>query len=249
MRLRLTALLIAVTAALAAAPAAAQLQGGYALSQINDQPLPSASPTETNVIIDEMALRLGADARYTMRFRVHRDGTDSPFEATSAGTYRVEGDRLALQPDEGSAGEPVTYRWAQDTGVLRLYDDQENEYRFARQAVAAGEPWSPGSWNTVLINGQPLPTPFPLEPQLTITQLSFEFTEDGQAIARMAGTLGGESGDEENRGRYRVDGDRLVILDDEGAVDEEFGWTRGDGMLVLVDQRGHTYTLAPAAVP
>ncbi len=231
-------------------PAAAQVEGSFMLAQINGQPLPSASPAETNIIIEGMTLRTGADARYAMGFRVRRDGDDSRFQVDASGTYRIEGDQLLLLPDPESVGEPVTYRWDLGGDVLRLYDEQENEYRFARQAAAAaGEPWTPGRWNAVQVNGQPLPAPWPTEPRLTITQLSFEFTEDGQATARLTGTMGSEAAEEVNLGRYRIDGGRLIILDDDGAVDEEFGWTRGDGMLVLVDKHGHTYTLAPATAP
>lgn len=248
MRLLITPLL--VLAAAAAVPAAAQLEGGFALAQINGQPLPSASPTETSVVIDEMSLRLDADAHHTMRFRMRRDGTDAPFQVEAGGTYRVEGDQLVLRPDEGSAGVPATFRWTLAGDVLRLYDEQENEYHLVRQAAAAaGEPWSPGAWNAVRMNDRPLPAPWPLQPQLTVTRLSFEFTEDGLAIARISGTVEGEATEEVNRGHYRIEGDRLVILDDGGAVDEEFGWRRGGGTLVLVDKHGYTYTLAPAAAP
>jgi hypothetical protein len=245
---RIAPLLLLV--AFAAAPAAAQVEGSFALAQINGQPLPSASPTETNIIIDEMALRLGTDARYTMGFRVHRDGTDSPFQAEANGTYRIEGDRLIFQPDDGSMGEPVTYRWARDGETLRLYDEQQNEFRMVRQAVAAaGEPWSPGNWNTVRVNGHNLPTPWPLHPQITLTQLSFTFTADGQATARISGSTGAEPLSEEDVARYTVAGDRLTILDEGGSVDEEFAWTIHDGTLQLVDVRGHTYTLARATGP
>jgi hypothetical protein len=248
--MRLLFAFLLVLAATTSVPAAAQVEGSFVLAQINGQPLPSVSPAETNIIIERMALRLGADARYTMGFRVRRDGADSRFQVDASGTYRIQGDQLSLQPDAGSVGEPVTYRWTLSDGALRLYDEQENEYHLVRRAAAAaGEPWSPGSWNAIQINGQPLPAPWPPEPQLTVTQISFEFTGDGQATARLAGTMEGESGEEVNRGRYRIEGDRLIILDDDGEVDEEFGWSRGDGMLVLVDKHGHSYTLAPAAVP
>lgn len=246
MRARCIAPLLLLVA-FAAAPAAAQVEGSFALAQINGQPLPSASPTETNIIIDEMALRLGADARYTMEFRVHRDGTDSPFQAEANGTYRIEGDRLFFQPDDGSMGEPVTYRWARDGETLRLYDEQQNEFRMVRQAAAAaGEPWSPGAWNAVRLNGQALPTAWPLHPQITMTSLSFTFTADGEATARIAGTMGGESLSEEDVARYTVAGDRLTILDADGSVDEEYVWTIHDGTLQLVDAQGHTYTLTRA---
>jgi hypothetical protein len=248
MRLLFAFLLVLATGV--SVPAAAQLEGSFALAEVNGQPLPSASPAETNIIIDEMALRLGADARYTMGFRVRRDGDDSPFQVEASGTYRSEGDQLFFQPDAGSVGESVTYRWDLSGDVLRLYDEQEDEYRLVRQAAtAAGEPWFPGTWNAVQMNGQPLPAPWPQEPRVTITQLSFEFTGDGHATARLTGSMAGEAMEEVNRGRYRIEGDRLVILDDDGAVDEEFGWTRGDGMLVLVDKHGHSYTLAPATAP
>lgn len=245
--MRLLFAFILALAATAPVPAAAQVEGSFVLAQINGQPLPSASPAETNIIIHRMALQFGAGARYTMGFRVRRDGADSRFQVDASGTYQFEGDQLSLRPDAGSVGEPVTYRWDLGGNVLRLYDEQENEYRFVRHAAAAaGEPWSPGTWSAVQMNGQPLPAPWPTEPRLIITQLTFEFTEDGQATARLTGTLAGEPMEEVNLGRYRIDGDRLIILDDDGEVDEEFGWTRGDGMMVLVDKYGHSYTLAPA---
>lgn len=231
-------------------PAAAQPEGSFALAQINGQPLPSASPAETNIIIDEMGLRLGADARYTMRFRVRRDGTDSPFEVEASGTSRTEGDQLFFRPDDGSVGEPVTYRWALNGEMLRLIDEQENEYHFVRQApVAAGEPWSPGAWRAVLLNGRELPAPWPVQPQLTIAELLFVFTGDGQATVRLAGTAGGQSADEEATARYVVTGDRLTILDEDGSTDEEYVWTLRGESLELRDAHGYTYTFTRIAQP
>jgi hypothetical protein len=248
MRLLFTFLLALATGV--SVPAAAQPEGSFALAQINDQPLPAASPAETNIIIDEMALRLGADARYTMRFRVRRDGTDSPFEVEAGGTYRSEGDQLSLRPDEGSVGEPVTYRWAVDGEVLRLIDEREDEYRFVRQAAAAAsEPWSPGTWRAARLNGRELPAPWPVQPQLTIADLVFVFTEDGQASVYLVGTAGSESVDEEARARYAVTGDRLTILDEDGSTDEEYVWTLRGESLELRDLRGDTYTFTRVAQP
>jgi hypothetical protein len=248
MRLLFAFLLVLATAV--SAPAAAQPEGSFALAQINDQPLPAASPAETNIIIQEMDLRLGAAARYTMRFRVRRDGTDASFQVEASGTYRSEGDQLSLRPDEGSVGEPVTYRWVWDGEMLRLIDEREDEYRFVRRvAAAAGEPWSPGTWRAVRLNGREFPAPWPVQPQLTIADLVFVFTEDGQTSVRLVGTEEGESVDEEARARYAVTGDRLTILDEDGSTDEEYAWTLRGESLELRDLRGDTYTFTRVVQP
>lgn len=249
--------LLMVLAAFTAVPAAAQVDGTWILLQVNDIPMQAQTVDEDGTVMEGVTVRLDTGGRYSFRVRTRSTGGGEPGGLEITGTYEVAGDQLRLQPDEGMAADPMAFRWQLRDGTLLLVNDDDDAYTFARQepvvaeaaAAAAGEPWPPGTWNAVRINGQPIPAPWPQEPGLTITRLSFEFTEDGEATARLAGTIAGETAEEVNRGRYRIEGARLIILDDEGAVDEEFGWRLGDGTLVLVDKHGHTYTLAPAPVP
>lgn len=232
-------------AGLAAAPAAAQLEGRYELASINGHALPAESPTEPGVSVKRGGYWFHADGRFTVAVTV--DMHEDENTQVASGTYVAVRDSLRLTiRDE----EAVAFRWARDGEALRLYDEQENEYRLVRQApAAAGEPWSPGTWNAVRMNGQALPAPWARHPQLTLARLSFTFTGDGQAIARIAGTMEGEPMDEEDKARYTVVGDRLTILDEDGSVDEEYVWTIHDGTLQVVDARGHTYTLTRVPGP
>jgi hypothetical protein len=243
----LLAALLLVLAAFVSTPAAAQLEGSYELTQVNGQALPTASPTETTFTLRSMTLVLKADGQYEMEITGFHTASSTPLAVDLTGAYRVEGDGLALHPDQTTHAQPADFRWAvDDGGTLTLTDDQDHRFTFTRPG--SGEAWSPGTWNAVAINGHALPAPWPLQPQVTITQLSFAFTGDGQATVRMAGTRGGEALDEQATApRYTVTGDRLTILDEDGSVDEEFAWTLRDGTLRLVDEHGHVYVFEPAA--
>lgn len=246
MRFRFSAPLLLLTA-LAAVPAAAQVEGRYELVSLNGHALPAESPTETGVMLRRALFWFGPDGHFNVSMTAQTGQGEASQQA--AGTYQVVADSLRITGEDG-ASPMVAYRWMLEGDTLRLHDDGENEYRLVRQAaVAAGEPWSPGTWQAVQLNGHDMPAPWPLEPQLTVTALSFVFTADGQASVRMAATMQGQSGEQEESARYTVTGDRLTILDEDGSVDEEFAWTIRGGRLQLVDANGYTYTFTRAPAP
>ncbi|HEX6037307.1 hypothetical protein, partial [Longimicrobium sp.] len=107
--------------------------------------------------------------------------------------------------------------------------------------VLAGDPWEPGTWNGVQLDGHDFPAPWPMDPEVTMTRMTLEFSADGRAVAHLRGTARGEQMEEDDRASYRVDGDRLSLLDEDGSVDEDFVWTRRGSTLRLVDVRGHVY--------
>jgi dipeptidyl aminopeptidase/acylaminoacyl peptidase len=115
------------------APTAALLLGDYRLTHVNGQTLPSGTPTEGNVIIDELTVALGADGRYTMHARGIRENDSSPIAHDVRGTYSVDGDRLVLEPEEGQANaDTAEFRWTLDGDTLLLVDEDDEEYTFSR---------------------------------------------------------------------------------------------------------------------
>lgn len=115
------------------APTAALLRGDYRLLQINGQTLPSGTPTEGNVIIDELTVALEADGRYSMRVRGLNERDNSPIALDVSGTYAVEGDGLVLEPDENDvAAATGEFRWMLEGDTLLLVDELGDEYTFSR---------------------------------------------------------------------------------------------------------------------
>jgi hypothetical protein len=132
MRFFFAALLI-VLSACASAPAASGLQGSYQLVQVNGQALPTASPAEATMTIQALTVVLRPDGRYTMRVTSRHTASGTDVSADVNGAYRVEADRLALHPDEGTEATPVEYRWTLEGRRLRLIDERNDEYVFTRQ--------------------------------------------------------------------------------------------------------------------
>jgi hypothetical protein len=238
MRSRFAAPLL-LLAALAAVPAAAQVEGRYQLVGINGHALPAPSPTEDGVTVTRAAFWFERDGRASVG--ITASASDGPAAQRTAGAYVADGDSLRLTTDDGDG--PVTYGWARQGDTLRLYDEQQNVYVLLREPAVASDPWTPGTWNAVQVNGQALPTPWPHIPDVTVTDMTFTFGGDGQATIRRRATRGGEAKDEAVTAAYEVRDDRLVFLDGRGGVDEAFAWTLQDGTLRLMDQYGHVYTL------
>ena len=129
---RLLAFLL-VLAAFVARPAAAQVDGMWALVHINGDSLPATSPMEDNVTIERLKVTLGAGTRYTLQLRARAPGMEKAVDAEVGGTYAVTGDRIYLRADEKAGADAVEFRWALAEGVLRWWDEDDNVLAFARQ--------------------------------------------------------------------------------------------------------------------
>lgn len=128
----LIALLLLALATLAAAPAAAQVEGTYELVQINGQALPAPSPSEENVVMHGATLALTADGRFLMQARAGAADDTEPQEAEARGTWTASGDSLALTPDDGGADHALHFRWTLREGTLTLHDEEGDAYTFRR---------------------------------------------------------------------------------------------------------------------
>lgn len=126
------ALLLLALATLAAAPAAAQVEGTYELVQINGRALPTPSPAEENVVMHGATLALSEDGRFLMQARAGTADAAEPQEAEARGTWTVTGDSLALTPDDGGADDALHFRWTLEDGALTLYDEEGDAYTFRR---------------------------------------------------------------------------------------------------------------------
>ncbi|HEX6042447.1 hypothetical protein [Longimicrobium sp.] len=226
-----------LAAAVAAVPAAAQVEGDYRLVSINNQPLPVESPTEAGVIVHGSSVVFGTDGRFSMSMTGRAAGGEHTQQA--AGTYVATRESIRLTP-EPSGGSTIDFRWMRRGDTLRIHDRDRNEFRFVRQAAqAGGEAWSPGTWALVEINGHGMPAPW-MNSGMTVTRFTLRFTADGRLTSRMFGMDEGRSVDDEDDARFRVQGDKLLMLDSsgDGSVEEEIVWFIRDGTLRLVDDDG-----------
>ena len=132
MRSLITLLAAVFAACLAAAPAAAQVEGRYELVQINGHALPAPSPTEDDVIIHRAALALMADGRFLMQAQASAGDDAEPRESEARGTWTVTGDSLALTPEDGGADDALLFRWTLEDGTLTLVDEEGDAYTFRR---------------------------------------------------------------------------------------------------------------------
>lgn len=242
MRFRPLAALLLPLAVLAATPAAAQLEGRWQVIDINGQALPAESPSEEGTIVQDGAFSFGPDGRFSVSLRADTDN-QGPATQRMAGTYATRGDTLTLTSEEGSTSV-TDFRWIRRGDTLQLYAEHGNVYRLARAPEAAsGEAWTPGTWHAVELNGRAMPAPWPFHPDVTMTQVTFTFTANGRATVLLRGRGDDGDTDDEDTARYRIEGDKLIILDeDDGSVQEEFVWTLRDGRLRLTDDRGNVYT-------
>jgi hypothetical protein len=120
-------------------------------------------------------------------------------------------------------------------------------YALAREAVVASDPWTPGTWNAVQLNGRELPAPWTHISEITATEVTYAFGEDGRVTTRIRSTYQGRERTDHNSAPYHVAGDRLTFRDGAGEVAEAFVWTLRDEKLRLVDLYGHVYLFEPAA--
>lgn len=242
MRARVVAPLL-MLAAFAAAPAAAQLPGRYQLVSINGQALPTPSPTEGGVTVKRALFWFEEDGRYNLS--MSGNTRDEEARQHSAGAYVTVRDSVRLMREFDVDETFAAYRWVRQGDTLHLYDEHENVYRLVRDNAAdASEPWSPGTWTAVQLNGRAMPAPWPSDPESIMTEVTFIFTAGGRATTRLRGGTPGDPEEDEDSYRYRVAGDKVLFLDeDDGEVDDELVWSLRDGTLQLTDDRGNVYTL------
>jgi hypothetical protein len=127
-----TLTLAAVASLLLAAPAAAQMEGSYALVQVNGQALPAPSPEEADVVVLTMALELMADGRFRMEAAATLDGGSEESEQSAEGTWTVDADSLTLTSDDEEEDGVLQFRWALEGGTLKLYTENGHEFTFRR---------------------------------------------------------------------------------------------------------------------
>ncbi len=242
MRARFIAPLL-LLAAFAPVPAAAQLPGRYQVVSINGQAIPTPWPAMRWVTVKRALFWFEEDGRYNMAMSGDsREGVPAPMHA--AGAYVIVRDSVRLMQEFGG-GTYAQYRWVRQGDTLHLYDRHGDVYRLLRDnAAAASEPWSPGTWTAVQLNGRAMPAPWPSDPESIMTEVTFIFTAGGRATTRLRGGTPGDPEEDEDSYRYRVAGDKVLFLDErDGEVDDELVWSLRDGTLQLTDDHGNVYTL------
>jgi len=213
------------------------------LVSINGQALPVASPTYRWVTVTRALFWFEEDGRYNMAMSGDTE-SEGPARQHSAGAYVVVRDSVRLMREFGE-GTFARYRWVRLGDTLHLYDEEENVYRLLRDnAAAASEPWSPGTWTAVQLNGHDMPAPWPAEPEVTMTEVTFIFTAGGRATVRLRGGTPGDPDVDVDTHWYQVAGDKILFRDErDGEVDDELVWSLRNGTLQLTDDRGNVYTL------
>lgn len=240
MRSRLAAPLL-LLAALAAVPATAQVQGRYAMISINGNALPTTSPMQDWVTYVSSVFWLEPDGYASMSTRW--DSRSGPSVQHVIGTYVAVRDSLRILAENGET--VARFRWVSRGDTLRMYDSRGNTFDLLRDAPGASEPWRPGTWNGVQVNGKDLPAPWSHEPDVTVKAMTFTFGADGQATSRMTTSRNGREVTHEATHPYEMQGGRLTIPN----LGQVFAWTIRDGTLRLSDPWGFTYRFqaAPAA--
>jgi hypothetical protein len=233
-RLLLLALLMAV-------PAAAQVEGRYELTRIDGRALPRTSPTEEGVAVKRGSLSLGLDGRFELSMTADTESGER--SERIAGTYATVRDTIRFTIDAES--RPVmVYQWRRMRDTLTLLDLGHHEYDWVREPMpVAGDPWAPGTWAAVQLNGRTLPAPWPLGEEVTVNEWTFAFGEDGRLTMRWISDMRGAE-EAEDTVPYRIEGEKLLVLHDDGTVDDEYVWMLRDGQLRLVDDTGNVYLLA-----
>lgn len=134
---RIHVLLLTLLALAPAGPAAAQVEGIYELTRIEGQVMPAVSPDEDGVVVIGSFLVLKADGRYALGMLASLWQQNSVQNRQVEGTWAVESDTVAFQPDEGSDGEPVRMAYTLQEGTLTLRDEHGHAYAYTRQQPAA----------------------------------------------------------------------------------------------------------------
>jgi hypothetical protein len=124
-------LLAALALLVPAAPAAAQVTDEYALTHLQGQAIPARSPDEDNVMVHGAEILLGEDGRYTFRLQASSENQDTVEHHEATGSYRVEGDTLFLEMDDGSDPIPVAYEL--EDGRLTMRVPAGYTYTFQRR--------------------------------------------------------------------------------------------------------------------
>lgn len=240
MRSRFAAPLLLLLAALAAVPAAAQVQGRYRMVSINGQALPAASPMQRRITFVSSVFWFDRDGYASMA--TEWNTPDGPSVQRVVGTYATARDSLRFIHETGET--VAEFRWVRQGDTLRLYDRQENVFALSREADVASDPWTPGTWNAVQVNGHGLPAPWH-DPETTLTGMTYAFGADGQVTVRVRTSRGGQERNVQAPSPYRIEGDRLTVPN--GLEGEVFAWTLRDGTLRLADPYGRVYLFVPAA--
>lgn len=132
MRSLLLVLLLALGACVDA-PADAQVAGTYELVRINGDTLPARSPAGGPTLFEAMTWVLAPDSSCTWRITLHNPHIELSTTLDFTGVWHVEGPTLVIQMD---FTEPEEFRWTLRNGRLRVIDERNDEYLFARRAAA-----------------------------------------------------------------------------------------------------------------
>lgn len=105
-------------ASASAAPASA-LVGIWRVTAVNGQPLPAASPMESNVTVDRSSLMLQANHNYALSITAH-SGSEAPREVNQSGTWSASGNVLTLN---ASTSRVTRFTYILSANALTLRED------------------------------------------------------------------------------------------------------------------------------
>lgn len=126
-------LLLAVAASvLPSAPAASQVMGVYTLTHLEGRALPAPSPDENNVTVHAATILFEENGGYTFALRTSMADPSQIEHRQTTGSYRVEGDTLFLQMEDGS--DPIPLAYTLEDGQLTLRVPAGYAYTFQRNS-------------------------------------------------------------------------------------------------------------------
>ena len=106
------------------------LVGVWDLVTVNGAALPAPSPEEPNVTLESVVMTLEADGDYTLASSFHL-AEESAQSMTIGGTWVGDDDALTFETEHGPAIVMFGYRL--DDGVLRMVDENDNEWAMRRR--------------------------------------------------------------------------------------------------------------------
>ena len=94
-----------------------------------------------------------------------------------------------------------------------------------------------GIWDLVAVNGAPLPAPSPEEPSVLLQSVTMTLERSGEyTLASSYQVAGGATQQTTIGGRWEATDDALVFRNEQGPAVVEFGYSRSNGAIAMVDQ-------------
>ena len=108
------------------------LVGVWELTTVNGASLPTPSPEEPKVTLESIVMTLADDGAYSLASSFRVAGQASAQEMTIRGTWVADDDALTFETEAGGPAI-VMFGYRMDGALLRMVDEQQNEWTMRRR--------------------------------------------------------------------------------------------------------------------